>query len=77
MIDPESDPVNVEVNELPDGAVVTKVNAVSWRFDWTPNFMQIGEHPIAYSVADNRGGGVKDTVIIDVLNLNNPQMLPK
>ncbi len=75
VIDPESDPVNVEVNELPDGAVVTKVNAVSWRFDWTPNFGQSGEHPIAYSVADNRGGVVKDTVLIKVINVNRPPMI--
>ncbi len=75
VIDPESDPVNVEVNELPDGAVFTKVNAVSWRFDWTPNFKQSGEHQIAYSVADNRGGVAQDTVLIDVINVNRPPMI--
>lgn len=70
IIDPDGDPVTVELADPPTGAVVTKVNAVSWRFDWTPNFEQSGEYDIVYSVLDNRGGIVSDTVHVKVTDVN-------
>ncbi len=53
--DPDNDPITFGLDESPAGMVI---NDQTGLIEWTPTASQLGTHPVAVRVADNRGAGV-------------------
>ncbi|MEJ2626934.1 MAG: Ig-like domain-containing protein [bacterium] len=55
---------------LPEGAVLTKNNATTATFSWTPNNTQAGNYSIVLRVTDGKGGFDTVTLPLEVINNN-------
>lgn len=66
------DTLSLSVTSSPDGATFTKSTATSWKFDWTPTFMQAGAYTINCKVSDNGSPSLTGTktIVITVLVAN-------
>ena len=68
--DPDSDPLEFDVANMPSGASLDSIDAFTRKFDWTPDYTHAGVHSIVFSVLDGNGGIDRDTVTINVINKN-------
>jgi hypothetical protein len=73
VTDPENDPLNVTLSNLPADAKVQKTATPNvWEFSWTPNYSQAGSYVAKFSVADSIGATDTSSVIISVANTPQP-----
>ena len=64
------------VGPLPPGAIFYSTASPAPYFKWTPDFTQIGNYIVQFSVSDNRGGSDIVEVNISVINANrNPVII--
>jgi len=71
--DPESDPVNVTLANIPADAKVVKTATPNvWEFSWNPNFAQAGSYVAKFTAADSIGAIDTSSVVISVTNTPQP-----
>jgi len=68
--DIESTPT-LSANDLPDGAVLTDHGNGSATFDWTPDFLQSGDHDVYFMAVDDSGAVDFEVVTISVADGGN------
>jgi hypothetical protein len=73
--EPDNDPLHLDVSGLPDGASIVEKNPTEWNFSWTPSYQQSGTYDVAFRFNDGKGGVVRDTVRIHVINMNRPPVI--
>ena len=73
--DQDGDSLLFSIVGKPEGAGFVLLDGVTWQFNWTPDQNQNGVYPVIISVFDAFGGGVIDTVWIEVLNVNQKPVI--
>ena len=73
--DPDGDSLGLSIYRKPEGVEINKLDNSSWQFDWTPDYNQSGVYPLVFTVFDVYGGAIRDTVTIEVLNLNRKPVI--
>ncbi|MEM4259891.1 MAG: PKD domain-containing protein [Candidatus Woesearchaeota archaeon] len=73
--DPDSQDLNMQIENLPTGATVTEINPNEWQFSWRPNFNQAGIYPVFFIVSDGEGGIDSERINITVNNVNRAPIL--
>ena len=67
--DPENDPINVVLANVPSDAKVVKTTTPNvWEFSWNPNYAQSGTYTAKFTAADSIGAIDTSSVLITVTN---------
>ena len=73
--DADGDSLSLSVLGKPEGANVRFVSQEKWEFSWTPSYYQSGSYILVFSAYDAKGGADRDTITINVANVNRKPVI--